>query len=321
MNNMRRQILAITLLCILSITGFAVLLTVPTKAATSDATVLSSSWYIAPVGGNAYSDNDLVAVGEVQNVGTANIQYMYVKAYAYDNDSNMLAESPSTQIFANNLEPEQKAPFYIDFADLQLTATGDNTYTANVTSVVVVPYYVKNSDDKMYLDLTVTSESSTTGGYSVIGSVKNTGSQIANQVRVITTFYNSSGKVVSINYTEVLSDSLNPGSSVSFAAKPVDGYSGASGAIASYASMVQTKANVPTTTATPTAQPTATPNPTTSTSTSPTPTASITQNNQDYTLIIVGIVVVIVAALAAVLLLRRNRGSSAPSSTSENSMQ
>ncbi len=318
MNNMRRQLLAIILLCILSITGFAAFLTVPTKAATSDAQVLSSSWYIAPLGGNTYYDNDLVAVGEVKNVGTTNIQYMYVKAYAYDNDSNLLAESPSTQIFGNNLEPAQKAPFYIDFADSQLTATGDNTYTANVTSVVVVPYYVRNSDDKMYLDLTVTSESSTTGGYSVIGSVKNTGSQIASDVRVITTFYNSSGTVVSVNYTEVLSSSLSVGSSVSFAATPVDGYSGASGAIASYAILLQTQANVPTTTPTPTTQPTATPTPTTSTSTSATPTSSVTENNQDYTLIIVGIVVVIVAALAAVLLLKRNRGSSAPSSMPEN---
>jgi hypothetical protein len=315
MKNMRRQLLAITILCILTITSFAALLTIPTKAATSEATVLSSSWYIAPYGGNTYYDNDLVAVGEVENVGTTNIAYMYVRAYAYSNDTLLLI-SPAIQIYGNNLEPGQKAPFYIDFANPGESTTGDNTYTANVTNVVVGATYVKNSDDEMYTDLTVTSESSTASGvYTVLGSVKNTGSQVASEVRVITTFYNSSGTVVSVNYTDVLSDSLKVGSSVSFAAVPVDGYSGE---IHSYATLVQTTANIPTTTATPTSTPTATATPTTSTSTSTTPT-TIPQDNQDYTLLIAGAVVVVVIVLVAVVLfMRRNRGQAVSTPMPEN---
>ena len=180
-----------------------------------------------------------------------------------------------------------------------------------MTSVFVDTGYIKTSTDEMYQDFTVTSDNSTSSGiYSVIGSVKHTGTQTATGVRVITTFYNSSGTVVSANCTEVLSSSLKSGSSVSFAAVPVDGYSGE---IDSYSILVQSTANIPTTTATPTTTPSATVTPTPSTSTSATPTSTPTET-QDYTLIIVGVVVIgVIALVGVVLFMRRNRGS-APAS-------
>ncbi len=311
MKNMKRQLLALTILTILTITSFTALLIIPTSAASSNANVLSYRWYIAPYGGHAVNEGDLVVVGEIENNGTTNIAYMYLKGYAYINETQAAETSP-IQIYGNNLEPGQKAPFYLEFLPGS-SITGDNTYAPNVTSVVVVPTYVKTSDDEMYQDFTVTSDNSTSSGiYSVIGSVKNTGTQTASDVRVITTFYNSSGTVVSLNYTEVLSSSLKSGSSLSFAAVPVDGYSGE---ITSYAILVQSTANIPTPTATPTAAPsaTATPTPTTSTSPTATPTSTPT-GTQDYTLIIVGVVVVgVVALVGVVLFMRRNRGS-APAS-------
>ena len=246
MKNMRRHVLALTILCILTITGFTALLTVPTNAATSEAKVLSYSWYLAPYGGNAVNEGDLVVVGEIENKGTSNIAYMYVRGTAYINET-AVAEA-SIQIYGNNLKLGQKAPFYLEFLP-ENNLTENTAYAPNVTSVVVDPGYIKTSTDEMYQDFTVTSDGSTASGvYSVIGSVKNTGTQTATQVRVITTFYNSSGTVVSLNYTEVLSSSLKAGSSVSFAAVPVDGYSGE---IDSYSILVQSTANVPTPTATP----------------------------------------------------------------------
>ena len=118
MKNMRRHVLALTILCILIITGFTALLTVPTNAATSDAKVLSYSWYLAPYGGNAVNEGDLVVVGEIENNGTSNIAYMYVRGTAYINET-AVAET-SIQIYGNNLKPGQKLlsilTFYLETA-------------------------------------------------------------------------------------------------------------------------------------------------------------------------------------------------------------
>ena len=314
MKNMRRQLLAITILCILTITSFTALLTIQTNAALSDAKVLSYRWYIAPFGGNAAYDGDLVVVGELENNGTSNIAYASVTGYAYISSySNETAVANATcQIYGNNLKPDQKAPFYLDFANPEYYLTGDNTYTANVTSVVVVPSYVSNSNDEPYQGLTVSSENSTVSGvYRVVGSVTNTGTKAASQVRVVTTFYNSSGTVVSLNTTDILSASLKPGSSVNFVAVPVDGYQGE---ITSYATIVHVEAVVSTPTNTPTTS--TTPTPTTSTSATSPPTSTTTEGTQDYTMIIIGVVVVVAFVLVAVvLLMRRNRGQTAPAPT------
>jgi hypothetical protein len=103
MKNMRKQLFALTILCILAVTSVTVLLTVPAKADSSDAKVLSFRWYVAPYGGNAYSEGDLVVVGEIENNGTSNIAYMYVTAAAYSNGT-LLAQSSPTQVFGNNLK-------------------------------------------------------------------------------------------------------------------------------------------------------------------------------------------------------------------------
>jgi hypothetical protein len=306
MKNMRRQLLTITILCILTISGFMTLFTIQTSAATSDAQVLSYRWYIAPVGGNAAYEGDLVAVGEVENVGSSNIAYMYVIAEAYASNGSLLITSPSIQPYGNNLEHGQKAPFYIDFANPEASTTQDNTYTSDVANVTVTAYYVVNSSDEPYQGLTVTAQNSTSSGvYHVVGTIQNTGSKIASQVRAVTTFYNSSGKVVSMNTTEVLSSSLNPGSSVNFAAVPVDGFQGE---ITNYVTIVHVSAVVSATTNTPTT--TSTPKPSTS-STSATPTASTTEGTQDYTMIIIAIIAVVVVVLVVVVFLMRRKAAPA----------
>ena len=79
---------------------------------------------------------------------------------------------------------------------------------ANVTSNYRYPY------------VTVKSSSGAADGegvYWVSGTVQNSGSQTATNIRVIGTFYNASGTVVAVGYTEYLTPaSLNPSSVASF---------------------------------------------------------------------------------------------------------
>jgi hypothetical protein len=309
---MKKQLLTIILLVTLALTGFTALSTTQVKASTSDAKILSYSWYLSTNDLMATYAGDLVVVGELQNNGTSNIYYVYVTGYAYVNDT--LVGITQRQVFGNNLETNQKAPFYLDFPP-ETSQTSDTNWMANTTSVVVVPSYVSNTAESMYQGLTVTSENSTSSGtYTITGSVKNTGSESIGDVRVITTFYNSSGTVVSLNYTEVLSDALSPGASVSFTATPVDSFP-ASG-ITSYVTLVQSTVQSPAETTSPTTTPTATATPTATTTVTPTstPTQTPTANTQDYTLIIVAVAVIVaIIAAVAIIMSRRNHSKTVDS--------
>jgi hypothetical protein len=274
---------------------------------------LSYSWYVADNNVLATYSGDLVIVGEIENVGTTNIGYVYVTGIAYINGTSVA--TAQHQVYGNNLKPGQKAPFYLDFIP-ENSETGDLSWVSNVTNVAAYLSYVYNSDEEMYQGLTVTSDSSTSSGtFTVTGTVTNTGTETTGDVRVVTTFYNSSGTVVSMNYTDVLSDSFAPSSTVSYTAVPTDNYPSSN--ITSYSVLVQSTIQIPASTSTPTATqtPTATSTPSaTATATTPstqTPTSNITDN----TLLIVAVVVVIVVvAVVAVFMLKRNRGKPAPAS-------
>ncbi|MGD6934549.1 MAG: FxLYD domain-containing protein [Candidatus Bathyarchaeia archaeon] len=301
---MKKQLLTLILLCALTLTCFTALSSVQVKADSSDVKILSYSWYAAPTNDMATNAGDLVVVGEVQNVGTKNILAIHLNAIAYVNGTQV--DTTSFQPYGNNLKPGQKAPFYLDFLP-EYSVTGDLSWVGNVTDVIVYVGYIEYSDLEMYQGLTVSSENSTASGvYSVVGSVQNTGSETIGDVRVVTTFYDASGTVVSLNYTEVLSDSLAPGSSVSFVANPVDNYPASN--ITSYSTLVQSTIQLPETTTTPTSTPSATPTPS-STGTA-TPTQTTGQASQDYTLIIVAVIAIVVIVGAVIAILMRSRSKS-----------
>jgi hypothetical protein len=174
MNKMKKQLLTIILLCALTLTSFTALTMAPVNADSSDAEILSYTWYAAPNNNLATYAGDLVVVGELQNVGTTNIFAVNVIATAFINDTEVAYAS--RQVYGNNLQPGQKAPFYLDFIPDSLT--GDLSWVANVTNVVVYTGYLENTDLDMYQGLTVTSQNQTSSGvYQIIGSVSITPEQ------------------------------------------------------------------------------------------------------------------------------------------------
>ncbi len=313
MRKVKKQILTLTLLCTLTLTLFNASYTVPVKAATSDAKILSYSWYVATNNVLAIYSGDLVVVGEIENVGTTNLGYVRMTGIAYINGTTVA--TAQRQVYGNNLQPGQKAPFYLDFMP-ENSESGDLSWVPYVTNVTAFVSYVYNTDEDMYQGLTASSDSSTSSGtFTVTGTVQNTGSETTGDVRVVTTFYNSSGTVVSINYTDVLSDSFAPGATVSFTAVPTDNYPSSN--ITGYSILVQSTIQLPASTSTPTATqtPTATSTPSATATATTSPTQTPTPNSTDNTLLIVAVVVVIViVAAVAVLMLKRNRGKPAPAS-------
>ncbi len=311
--------LALVILIVASVS----LLSVPhVKADATEATVLSYTWYVAPAdtASQAQYAGDLIVIGEVQNVGTNTIGNVAVGADAYNSSGGYLSSGSSLPPYIPDLSPGQKAPFCLDFAPIvtDTTTTVDPNWAYSVTNVTARVLYAVDTNQTQYAGLVVpagsASGSNSTGTYTLTGTVQNTGDQTTGPVWVITTFYNGAGKVVGLNYTNYISQSLLPGKSATFTATPLDNTAQLSNSIASYSILIQS-----------TSTPSATPTPTTSTTT-PTeqPSTSPTSSNQptataspplgissslvtDAAIIVV--IVVLVLLVAFMLLRRRQRNA------------
>jgi hypothetical protein len=268
------------------------------RAAASEAQVLSYSWYVAPSSTVIASGvGDLVVVGEVQNVGSNVIGNVTVEGTALSSTGQTLAAT-SVQAFVYHMLPGQKAPFYLDFT-AQSSTSQDLSWVSSVSTVTVSVSSVEDTYERQYKDLTIPNPGGTTsyidnnGTYTVYGTLVNTGNQSAVKPWVVATFYNASGTVIGLNYTNYLTDSLAPGNPQRFFATPTDNTAQLSSEIASYALQIDslTMAN----------------SASSSTSTSSPTTSPPTSTAQLPTLPIVVVVVVVVVAIAALMLLRKRQ--------------
>jgi len=316
-----KKILSIIIIVALSLALFSVLSISFVKADTSEAKVLSYSWYVAPENTvqTQYS-GDLVAVGEIQNVGSNVLGYVYVASSAYDSSGNLLGTG-EVQIFGNDVLPGQKAPFYLDFPPSN-SATGDQSWVPSVTNVTVSVVVATDTTDTLYSGFTIPTSTvyshfDSSGTYTVTGNVENDGNQAVGNVWVVTTFYNASGTVVALNYTNSLSTSIASGDSISFTASPMDNSVQLSSGITNYSFLIQSLPITTSTTSSPT--PTATLPPSSSTPSTSTIVASPTQLHPTSVslatleAVVFAIVVVAVAVIVALMLLimrgRHKKGS------------
>jgi hypothetical protein len=176
--------------------------------------ILSYSWYIDSLG-------NFMAVGEVQNVGPNTIDTVDLSGTVYTKDGQAQANS-FTRAFVKYLIPQQKAPFYMEFRP-DMSTTGDLSWLS--LGLDRVDFAVEAADatsSYQYPDLTLKDSSATVdtvGIYWVSGTVQNTGTQTAKNIRVIGTFYNASGAVVAMGFTgeQPLSPaSVGPSGTISF---------------------------------------------------------------------------------------------------------
>jgi hypothetical protein len=302
-----KKIITAVILVTLILAAFTTVLSAPRVRAqgqTSEAKVLSYSWYISPPNTVlALEAGDIVAVGEVQNVGSNVIASVTLSGIAY-NSTGQIQNTADFPAFGTNLLPGQISPFYLDFAPFT-SVTKDDTYVSNVTSVTVSVAVISNTNKTQYSGLATSdvTSSNSSGTFTVSGNVQNTGDETIGNVWLLSTFYNATGWVLGVNETSYLdpSGSLAPGDSVQFVATPVDDPAELiNGEIANYSLLIQSAPFVPS--STPTLPPSGTPPPSTSPTASPSKSSAPVSSGLIYEIAVP--VVVVVVVLVALLLLR-----------------
>lgn len=266
-----------------------------------DIEILSYSWYIDTSG-------YLVVVGEVQNVGSNTIESVYLTGIVYNTDGMTQAYSSSLAC-VTYLIPQQRAPFYMQFP-MPFSSIDGSWGSADISFVDFQVYSAEATTSYQYPDLTIKDSSTTVteGVYWVSGTVQNTGSQTTEEIVVVGTFYNASGVVVTIGYSEYLT-SLSPSGEASFKVGSIDlnqSEVSSDKIISSYSLLIQTEAPILVGTA-PSISPTPTPS---SATQSPDSTAS-GSNETDYlppeSIYIILFVICGLGAAVAVWALRKHK--------------
>jgi len=158
--------------------------------------------------------------GEIQNTGTDTIYEVILSGTVYGADGTEQAES-TCRAWVFYLAPQQKAPFMLEF---EKPTSSSDWYTAGVSKIDVSVNKAGKTDSHSYPDLAISVSSadvSTTGDdkgvYWVSGTVKNVGAETASNLVVTAIFYNSSGSVVAVGYTDYLTPkSVESSGTVSF---------------------------------------------------------------------------------------------------------
>jgi hypothetical protein len=283
----------------------------------SNIKILTTSYYID-------SNGFLNVVGEVQNIGTNTVDPVFLTGTATATDGET-ADSYS-KVLVLDLVSQQKAPFNMVFTPLP---NMNGWYYDMVANINLNVYIANATSNYQYPDLTVTSSSGSigtsgdfSGAYVVNGVIKNTGTQAASNLTVVGTFYNSTGAVVAIGWTNYLTPrTLDSNGATSFQLAAFDiNQTGVvnSMKITSYSLLVQSEAPILSGTAPPAPTVTGTssgnqnPNPT-NTQSGTNPTSGDDSNDSgsnspsDNTLIYAGIAIVVIVAVVAALVFLRKR--------------
>jgi len=270
------------------------------RAQNSEITVLNNySQYIAPSTSTlAVSPGDLIVVGELRNIGSNIVNNVTVQGTALSASGQTLAIT-SSQAFSYYMEPGQKAPFYLDFT-AQSSSTQDLTWVSSVSHVLVTVTSIEHVNQRQYSDVNVEFNMNYTdnsGLYVVRGTIVNNGGLADESPWVVTTFYDASGTVVGLNFTNFLTTTLSPNGGVLFFATPSDNDTQVTGQITNYSFQVDslTLTNSP-----------YTPPPTS------TPTGTTSSGGQIPILPIVIVVLLVVVVVTALILFRNYKRKSLP---------
>jgi hypothetical protein len=309
---------AALLLVILAVSTLSAALATTATAKPENVRILSYSWYTYPA--SSYDEGYLIVVGEVQNVGTTNLDNVRLQGIAYTTDGQPQADS-MCGAFVENMLPQQKAPFYMYF-DVNSAYWGNMTWMNMVDHVDLSVVYANDTDTQPDTNLVLWANTSyadpgRSGLYTVTGIIKNTGTQPSpNMVWAVTTFYDASGTVVGVNETAspYMKTSLVANETFSFTATP-DDYSQITRSITGYSIIVQSRQIA---TATPTPSPVATQSANPSATTTPqssgqqtnspqTSPAQTSGSSQEWLYAVVGAVAGAAAVIVVMVVLRKKK--------------
>lgn len=160
-----------------------------------------------------YLDNTTIpityhVVGEVSNVGTANLELLNVTASFYAQD-NALIGSSSSYVFLDVLLPSRKAPFEVVWVGV--SAKQIQNYSLNLKFndyVLEKPLALQILENTVYKD--------EAGFTKVNGTIRNLGRSNATAVRVATTFYDTQGGVIGVAQGYTSPSTIAPDNTQSF---------------------------------------------------------------------------------------------------------
>lgn len=297
-------------LILITLTLTAVIETLPpvvkAQASTSDVTILSFSYYTVPPNTPtiASSVGDLIVVGEVRNVGSITISNVTLEGAALSSGGQVLATT-ETEAFVFDMAPGQKAPFYMDFTAQSSTA-GDLSWTSEVSNVSLSVIAVTDTAAVQYQGIKIVSNPINSlydpqgGTYTVSATIENAGTQAVAEAWAVVTYYDASGTVVGVNFTQYLipyPSLLEPGAYSLFEAVPSDCDAALASKISNFTVLVdsQTSSQI------------------TNPQNTPTPTVTTTNSNTAFPVLpIIVAVVLIVAAVLGLLLFRKRQKTSRP---------
>ncbi|UCC59234.1 MAG: PT domain-containing protein [Candidatus Bathyarchaeum sp.] len=261
---------------------------------------LSYSWYVTD-----YSW--LIVVGEVQNVGPNIIENITLGGVLYTKDGEDRAMS-YTRVYADQILPQQKAPFYMPYYP-ESSYSGDFVWVEiGIDHVAFGVIDANITESYQYADLEIIGDAPQIGSdglYTVMGSLRNTGNRAAGRLWIVGTFYNASGHVIGVGYSNFLTPkSLPTGQTTSFTVSPIDVTPQMTNQITDYALLIQTEA--PIFPEGPFEPPTESPTeaPTESPTESPTETPT-DQTDLDLTLVLIAVPIVIAVLLVALFYRRK----------------
>ncbi|MDR0373180.1 MAG: hypothetical protein LBI79_06455 [Nitrososphaerota archaeon] len=165
---------------------------------------------------SCYCDNYgyLIIVGEVQNTGPNTISMVILGAVLTLSDGTQT--DAAARVWVDNLIPQQKAPFYLEFS------SPDTSYWLDRT-IVVADFIILQADatsNYLYPDVAVISDQGVVakdGTFWVNGNLKNNGNQEAKNVQVFATFFNDQGQIAAVGHTDIYaSNRLAPSEIMSF---------------------------------------------------------------------------------------------------------
>jgi hypothetical protein len=147
-------------------------------------------------------------VGEVQNIGTQNLDFIQLTATFYASNSSVV-DTGLAYTLMSILTPGQKSPFDVTTARQNVIV---DHFSLSVSDASVT---TDQPNTKMKVQ-GATSHADQIGYYHVVGEVTNIGTTTANNVKVIVTYYDSAGKVVDVGFTFTSPANLQAGETGSF---------------------------------------------------------------------------------------------------------
>jgi len=181
----------------------------PTVNPTPDPTTTQSPIILSHT---SYTDDSgyYKIVGEVKNTLNTNLRFVEIIATFYDSE-NIVIGTDYTFTDISILVPNQKSPFEISsFPDKITPASYKLTIDYQTTT------------QQPLAGLTILSHTAsydTSGYHKIVGEVKNNGASTAEFVEVISTYYDSTGKVIGTSYTFTDPSDINKGDTAPFEIK------------------------------------------------------------------------------------------------------